>query len=153
MPAMRLREPGPGDVAAMHALDRRCFAPGIAYSLAEIRAALRARGGWHRLAEDEAGLAGFILTQPQRDRGHVITVDVAPERRRTGLGATLLGGAEEHYRAAGARGMRLEVAVNNVAALAFYAHRGYTVVRRLPGYYAADLDGLLLRLDFASGTI
>jgi ribosomal protein S18 acetylase RimI-like enzyme len=47
--------------------------------------------------------------------------------------------------------MVLEAAVNNAAALSFYARLGYRVERTLPGYYAEDLDGLRLRLEFAAG--
>lgn len=81
-------------------------------------------------------------------RGHVITVDVAPEARRQGIGQELMRNAEAYYRARGARGMRLEAAVNNAGALAFYARLGYHMTRLLPGYYAADLDALRLELDF-----
>jgi ribosomal-protein-alanine N-acetyltransferase len=146
-----LRPLSAADLPALHALDQRCFPPGIAYETAEIAAALRHPSGFHRGAEVEGRLAAFILTQPRGRYGHVITVDVDAAHRRQGLGERLMRAAEEHYRGLGARGMVLEAAVNNAAALSFYARLGYRVERTLPGYYAEDLDGLRLRLEFAAG--
>ncbi|HEY8054491.1 MAG TPA: GNAT family N-acetyltransferase [Terriglobales bacterium] len=137
------------DLPALHALDQRCFPPGIAYSQAEIAAALRHPQGFHRGAEEGGRLAAFILTQPRGRYGHVITVDVEADFRRQGLGEELMRAAEEHYRGRGASGMLLEAAVNNAGALAFYSRLGYRVERTLPGYYAEDLDGLRLRIEFA----
>ncbi len=142
------------DLPALYALDQRCFPPGIAYSQREIRDAVRlAPFGFHLACLEGATLAAFILTLRRADRGHVITLDVAPEFRRRGIGQALLLAAESHYREAGAGGMRLEAAVDNQAALAFYARLGYRVVRTLPRYYSARLDGLLLHKDFAPAAI
>ncbi|MGH9392753.1 MAG: GNAT family N-acetyltransferase [Terriglobales bacterium] len=142
---MQMRALGGDDATALHELDQRCFPPGIAYSRGEIDAALGARDGFHRGAFVQGALAGFILTAPTRSgAGHVITVDVDARQRRAGIGRALLLAAEAHYRERAARAMRLEVAVNNAPALAFYAGLGYRVVRALPGYYARDLDGLRL---------
>lgn len=108
------------------------------------------RRGFQLAAEACGSLAAFILTEPERGRGHVITVDVAPEHRRGGVGLALMQAAEDHYRAMGARGMSLEVAVNNAGALAFYARLGYRVARILRDYYAADLDALRLEKPLAA---
>lgn len=146
---MPLRPLIAADLPQLYALDQRCFAPGIAYSREEIAACLRHPGGFHRGVESEGRLAGFILSQPRGQFGHVITVDVEPACRRQGVGEALMRAAAEHYRQRGARGMVLEAAVNNAAALAFYARLGYRVERTLPGYYAEDLDGLRLRCEWA----
>lgn len=136
------------DAPRLWALDQVCFQPGIAYSQAEIEAVLRAANGFHRGLEMAGELTAFILTQRRGRRGHVITLDVAPECRRSGLGRRLMLAAEAHYEKTGAMGMSLEAAVNNAPALQFYARLGYRIERRLPGYYAHDLDGLRLGKDF-----
>lgn len=128
---------------ALHRLDQRCFAAGIAYSLAEMRAILATPRGYHvGYAGTGEALAAFILTLRRGASGHIVTVDVAPEHRRQGFGLALMRAAGKHWRAQGARNLRLEVAVNNAGALAFYGRLGFQVVRALPGYYARDLDGL-----------
>jgi ribosomal-protein-alanine N-acetyltransferase len=142
----------PSDLPALFALDQRCFPPGIAYSQREIRDALRlAPRGFHLACSAAASLAGFILTLRRADRGHVITIDVAPEFRRHGIGQRLLAAAEDFYRRTGARGMRLEAAVDNQPALAFYSRFGYRVIRTLPRYYSPRLDAVLLHKDWAPG--
>ncbi len=128
----------------MLALDQRCFPPGIAYASEEIQAALEHPGGYRCGVEQGGALAAFILTQPERGWGHVITIDVAPEFRRHGLGRKLMLAAERHHRVHGAHGMSLEVAANNTGALRFYLGLDYEIDRRLPRYYAGSLDGLRL---------
>lgn len=137
------------DVAGVHALDQRCFAAGIAYTAEEIAAYLR-MPGLHQGCERDGRLIAVLLSTmaKAKTRGHIITVDVAPEARRRGIGQELMRRAEAYYRAHGAPGMRLEAAVNNAGALAFYARLGYQMKGLLPGYYAADLDALRLELDF-----
>lgn len=144
---MEFRELVRADVAQIYALDQRCFPEGIAYTAGEVAAYLR-MPGFHQGCERAGRLIAVLLSTLAKLRGHVITVDVAPEARREGIGQELMRHAEAYYRARGARGMRLEAAVNNAGALAFYARLGYRVVRTLPGYYAADLDALRLELDF-----
>lgn len=145
---MTYRPLGPADAAAAYALDQQCFPPAIAYSAAEIESYLSLPGFHLGCQENKDGaLLGMILTAPHRNRGHVITVDVAVVARRRGIGEHLMRAAEDHYRARKLRGMRLEAAVNNSGALAFYARLGYRITVRLQGYYG-DLDGVRLELDF-----
>ncbi|MGH9476130.1 MAG: GNAT family N-acetyltransferase [Terriglobales bacterium] len=130
-------------------LDQRCFPPAIAYSAVEIRGYLRLPGFHLGCREADNGpLLGLILTVQNRGRGHVITVDIDPGARRRGIGERLMRVSEQYYHARKARGMRLEAAVNNSGALAFYARLGYRITATLPHYYAADLDGVRLELDF-----
>jgi len=137
------------DAAPLFALDQRCFQPGIAYSKAEIKEILAAAPrGFHVALEQDGALLGFILTLHHGGRGHVITLDVAPEHRRQGAGQTLMQAAEDFYRRHGARGMRLEVAINNHPALRFYATLGYRAIRTLPRYYTPTLDAQELHKDF-----
>jgi len=85
-----------------------------------------------------------------RDRegqGHVITIDVLPEARRSGLGSRLMAAAEERLRALGCSVVFLETAVDNAAALAFYKRHGYSIVHTIPRYYLDSVDALVLVKD------
>ncbi len=135
------------DAAQAYELDQQCFPAGIAYAAEEIAAYMQ-MPGFHLGCVDGGILAGMILTVGRRGCGHVITVDVDAGWRRRGIGQHLMRAAEDHYRQQGARGMRLEAAVNNAGALAFYARLGYRVVGALSGYYAPDLDALRLEKRF-----
>lgn len=75
----------------------------------------------------------------------VLTLAVAPARRRQGLGRAVLDNALVRAAAAGASATFLEVAADNAAALALYGYMGFRTVGRRRGYYAADTDALILR--------
>lgn len=73
------------------------------------------------LVEDEAGeVAGWAWT-----RGRRATVDVHPAHCGRGLGAALLGWAEEHARASGTDRLAQTVPDGNAAAVALLRSRGY----------------------------
>ena len=68
-------------------------------------------------------------------------VVVLPEYRGRGLGVQLLGRAVTKYRKLGRRSVRLHVAEDNKAALAFYRANGFTELSRAPG---AETELLLM---------
>jgi len=96
------------------------------------------------VASNAKEIQGFIVIQGGT-AGHVITIDVSPRARRSGVGSLLLRGAEDRLASAGSRMINLETAVDNVSALAFYKRHGYSVVRTWPRYYANGIDALVLK--------
>jgi [ribosomal protein S18]-alanine N-acetyltransferase len=146
---VRIRPAHAEDFASLFALDQACFAPGIAWSKAELAYFLKYPGNIGLVAEDEAStLAGFAIAGPQRRRGvliaRLITIDVRLELRRQGVGHALLVAMEERLRAAGAQSLLLEVAVDNATAQAFYERHGFTRTGRIPGYYLGRIDALVM---------
>jgi len=127
-------------------LDQRCFPTGIAYSREELAYYLRDKSAVCLIARDQERILGFILGhRDRRGFGHIITIDVDPATHRSGIGSTLIEAAEDRLLHAGCQSIFLEVAVNNLAALAFYKKHGYSVLKSLRGYYPGGLDGLLMR--------
>ena len=48
------------------------------------------------VAETDGKIVGFVVIDRDREgQGHVITIDVLPEARRSGLGSQLMTAAEE----------------------------------------------------------
>jgi ribosomal-protein-alanine N-acetyltransferase len=145
---LALRDYREGDIEALFRLDQQCFPPGISYSRLELAAYIDSPAAFTLVAEQGAQfmpVVGFLVAEVRgRGTGHVITIDVAPGARHTGVGSTLLGSAELRLRGLGCRRVRLEVAVDNVAALGFYGRHRFAAVRTLPGYYANGGDALLL---------
>jgi ribosomal-protein-alanine N-acetyltransferase len=137
------------DFATLHALDQICFRPGIAYSKAELKHLLSDCQSVSFVAEAEDGsISGFAIAELRQDQGkqlgHIVTIDVAPETRRQGVGHWLMDALEKELRAKEAAAMWLEVAADNDVAQEFYRRHGYEQAGRIPRYYNNDLDALVM---------
>ena len=141
LPAIELRELGADDLEAAYTLDQACFEPGIAYSRAEIRSFLSRPGAIALAAEAGGALVGFAIAERRGRRGHIVTIDIAADSRRRGLGRRLFAELLRRLEAAGARHIRLEVDVRNAAAIRFYEKLGFERTRTLRSYYGQGLDG------------
>ena len=136
-------------------IDQACFPPGIAYSQMELSGFITRRNAITLVAEFAANdhqprqamdaITAFAVAQPYRKSGRILTLDVLPEARRSGLGSKLLLQCEDRVRQRGCTEMFLETAVDNDAALKLYHKMGYRILRTLPGYYHAHgLDAFLM---------
>jgi len=100
-------------------------------------------------AEREAD--GFILIRAVADEAEILTLAVRPVARRQGLGARLTRRAGNRARAIGAQRLFLEVAIDNLAAVALYDTLGFKPVGNRPRYYARPegpaVDALILALN------
>ncbi len=131
----------PGDYVAMHRLDLQCFTPAFQFNLETMR----------QMAEDESAIVcvaergptheivGFVilhlLRSSARKDAYVVTLDVAPEARRTGIATIMLTHAEQQARSAGAHRVALHVAVENAPAIRFYERQRYTRAGLAKGFY------------------
>jgi ribosomal protein S18 acetylase RimI-like enzyme len=146
---VRIRAFVKSDFEALWQLDQVCFDREMAYSHLELAFYMRRPGAFTLIAEsgevgarhEQERLAGFVVAEARRKRGHIITIDVDPKARRAGVGSALLDAAENQLRKAGVLVVALETAVNNVAAIRFYKQRGYFVDKTMPGYYSGRVDG------------
>ena len=150
----RIREFRRADFMQLWRIDQECFAPGISYTRVELAHYMARRGAFTLVAENTDNrrpqITGFIVAEcDRRGLGHVITIDVLPSARRSGVGSLLMAEAESRARTGGCNAMYLEMAVNNAAARAFYERHGYTVLRTLPRYYQGELDAHLMVKRFA----
>lgn len=119
------------------------------WSAAEI-AKLLANPNAFALADE----SGFVLAWSIADEAEILTVAVAPDARRRGLGRALVASAMGVAAARGASAMLLDVAADNVAARALYAALGFSEVGRRANYYqrvTAAADALLLRRALDGG--
>lgn len=79
---------------------------------------------------------GFILMRSVADEAEILTLAVRPEARGRGEGGRLTAGGVAGAVARGAERVFLEVADDNVSALAVYRRAGFAEVGRRPRYYA-----------------
>jgi ribosomal protein S18 acetylase RimI-like enzyme len=147
---VQIRAGTAADVAAMYALDQRCFDVTFQFDLRSMREYACARNAIVRVAEapGETGrLAGFVILEVRPRRGelsaYVVTLDVEAGFRRQGLARRMLAEAEEAAGAAGAGWVWLHVFAGNAGAVLFYEAAGYDFVERSAGLYGAGLDALV----------
>ena len=156
----RVRAFRKADFQTLWSIDQICFDPKLAYSRLELAFYMRRAGSFTLVAEAEGDasdeveprILGFIVAEIGRPKhghktGHIITIDVVPEARRGGVGSALLESAERQLADSGASAVVLETAVNNDIALRFYKQKGYFVEGTAPGYYANQLDALVMRKE------
>ncbi len=138
-----IREFRPADFEELYRIDIACFERDISYSRRELSYYISRQGSLTLVAEDQGKPVGFIIVRREAGRyGHVITIDVLPERRRQGIGSHLMAEAESWLARRGARMVYLETAANNLAAIDFYRKLGYVEAGRIAGYYQGRLDAL-----------
>jgi [ribosomal protein S18]-alanine N-acetyltransferase len=154
--SIRIREYRPEDFDQLWRLDQACFAPGIAYSRFELMYYIRGRRAFTLVVDDANDkILGFAVAECRSARrgigrtvssctGHVITLDVREEVRRSGVGTMLMDAVESRFRELGCDVAHLETAVDNVRAISFYRRRGYTVLSTIPRYYLGRLDALVM---------
>ncbi|MFN3209991.1 MAG: GNAT family N-acetyltransferase [Roseovarius sp.] len=118
----------PEALAALHA---RAFAgQGRGWTAAEFRDLMQ-RQSIFVLGDD----AGFALGQAVAGEAELLMLVTDPDHRREGRGRAWLCAFEAEARARGADRVFLEVAADNVAALALYRSEGFTELARRAGYY------------------
>ncbi|HVP84639.1 MAG TPA: ribosomal protein S18-alanine N-acetyltransferase [Rhizomicrobium sp.] len=145
---MSLRPATESDFAELAHLHKACFAESW-----DERALkdLVATGARTLLAEQDGRFAGFILFRTVSDESEILTLAVAPEARRSGMGRALVTQAAQQAARAGATRLFLEVGANNAAARALYAGLGFTPAGQRKGYYstpgAPPEDALILCLQ------
>ncbi|WP_374646543.1 GNAT family N-acetyltransferase [Tabrizicola sp.] len=134
----------PEDLAVLHA---RCFTIPRPWSAAEFAGFLTDPLAFLLVEGD----AGFLLGRAVAGEAELLTLAVAPEARRRGLGQRLVGRFLYQARLRGAASAFLEVAADNAPARALYERAGFATAGRRRGYYAgpdgALVDALVLRRE------
>lgn len=116
------------ELAALH---RRCFESPPPWAAAEF-AGLLADPLVFLLVE---GDAGFLLGRAVAGEAELLTLAVAPESRRLGLGRRLVARFLYQARLRGAERAFLEVAAPNAGAIALYESAGFEAAGKRRGYY------------------
>ena len=87
------------------------------------------------VASVDGVLEGFAIMKFHDEDAHLFLLAVEPKSRRVGIGRALVQWLEKSCLTAGIKNIRLEVRDSNTAAIAFYEHLGYRLVKQVAGYY------------------
>lgn len=102
-------------------------------------------------SDDE--ITGFVLAQHTGNTAEILTIAIAPDSQRCGIGFALMQEMETQLTARGVDELMLDVAADNQAALALYEKAGFVSQNRRKAYYKAQngpaIDAILMRRDWA----
>lgn len=147
--ALALRAGTAADCAALSRLHQACFPHG--WSSEDITAMLAVPGTQALVGESDGAITAMLIIRAVVDEAEILTLAVAPLRRRLGHGARLLAALDALAHERGIRSLFLEVAEDNAAAQALYASAGYSVSGRRKGYYARGgglfADALMMKRE------
>jgi len=148
--SLTLAPAGPEAAETLAALHAAAFDK--PWSAADIAALIGGAGAYAVLAQDEAPL-GMVMSRILFEEAEILTLAVAPEARRRGVGLALVGAATGLARQGGASSLILEVGEDNPGAVVLYERTGFVQTGRRRDYYdrgGRRIDALLMRLDLNS---
>ena len=143
-------EPMPPDAAVpISMLHRACF-PEDPWDATAIDQIMHISGFFGRVACVQDDPIGFALAIALGIETEVVSIGVLPDHRRRRTGFALLDAVCAEARLRRAHRVVLEVALDNEAARALYARRGFTFVGRRRNYYSRAeglVDALILAVQ------
>ena len=89
---------------------------------------------------------GFIVWRAVADEAEIISIGVAPDARRAGIAAAMLGIMENELKKNGIKSIFLEVAEDNLPARQLYKNNGYNEIGIRPKYYDG-IDAIMMKKD------
>ena len=141
----RIRPAALADLAALVAIERRCFSD--PWSEAAFREALSSESSFGLVVDSGRGPAGYLIGREAAGSGEILNLAVAPEFRQRGVGGALLEEGLREFRRRRAAEVFLEVRESNHSAQALYLARGFRPVGQRASYYRNPReDALVLRL-------
>jgi [ribosomal protein S18]-alanine N-acetyltransferase len=141
-----LREATRTDLDALVALETAVFGP-VAWSRPAMTAELAALGDTRIIlvAESAGDICGYGILLATGGGADVQRIAVSTSHRRSGVGSRLLAALLERCAGAGLDPVLLEVAADNLGAIAFYHRHGFGEIARRARYYADGRDALVMR--------
>lgn len=123
------------DAARMAALHAAAFLDDQVWSDASFISLLQQQSVAARGVVDDGDLVAMIVVQRAVDQAEILTLATRPSRRRQKLAGRLIEEFERDLSAAGVVSWRLDVAADNLGAIAFYEKNQFETDGRRPRYY------------------
>jgi tRNA threonylcarbamoyl adenosine modification protein YeaZ/ribosomal-protein-alanine acetyltransferase len=141
-----LRSAGALDVAALAQLHRASFVSG--WSEGEFTDMLAVSGTQAMLLDVAGQPAGFLLLRAIGGEAEILSLGVAPAKRRRGLARKLVSGLENLARDHDITKVFLEVSSANTAGRALYERHGFAETGLRKAYYSDGTDAVLMARTF-----
>jgi ribosomal-protein-alanine N-acetyltransferase len=125
----------PDRAAEIAAIHQQMFDP--AWSEASVQGLLEhpASAAYVALTGNPKRAIGFVMSQIAGDEAEILSIGVAPDVQRSGVGQVMMEGLARALRRAEITRLFLDVADDNSGAKALYAKLGFTEIGRRKGYY------------------
>ena len=145
----------PEDFAALYAIEEACFQPPLRFSRIYMRRLTGSADAATWIAEEEGGaMAGFAIVEWSGEAvvsAYIQTIEVAPAKRRLGVGAELMRRVEQSAQKAGAKAIWLHVDAENAGAIRLYEAHGYRREGKEANYYPRGREALIYAKSLARG--
>jgi ribosomal-protein-alanine N-acetyltransferase len=144
----QIRPASLSDVGALAALEQSCFSD--PWSAVGIRETMQYETARSFVAQESGRIVGYVMARISGQEGEILDLAVVPEKRRRGIGRSLLATVREALQSGGVREMYLEVRESNRPAIELYRAQGFRPVGLRPRYYRnPPEDALVLRAAIA----
>jgi ribosomal protein S18 acetylase RimI-like enzyme len=144
---MEYRPYQPEDFSALYAIEEACFEPPFRFSRSAMGQLVRSDHAATWIAEEDGLLEGFAIVEWAQEAGlmvaYIPTIEVSPQKRRSGAGSELLRLIEQSALNAGVRVIWLHVDEENAAAIRLYEAHGYRREGREADFYARGRTALV----------
>ncbi len=145
--ALEYRRYRPDDFDRLYAVEEACFEPPFRFSRAAMRKLVCSRHAATWIAEQDGRPEGFAIVEWAQEAGvtfaYIPTIEVSPQKRRSGVGGQLLRLVEQSALAAGARLIWLHVDERNAAAIRLYEAHSYHRDGREADFYTRGRAALI----------
>jgi [ribosomal protein S18]-alanine N-acetyltransferase len=148
-PAATIRPLRAGDLDEVLAIEAAAYPR--PWSAATFERELAREDRCYRVIVEDDVVAGYAGLSTGAGEAHVLTVAVAPDRRRRGHGGRLVATLLEEAVARGVGSVTLEVRRSDTAAQRLYRRAGFEEAGVRPGYYQDDGEAAVIMWWHASG--
>jgi [ribosomal protein S18]-alanine N-acetyltransferase len=148
-----IRQANAADAAALAALHAKALPPG--WPAADFAASCKNANRLVLKAAGSAEMLGLSVLQFAADEAEILSIAVAEEARRRGIGSSILKASIGACQQKPVSYIYLEVAESNAAALNLYGKFGFAAIASRKNYYEAKgpapVTALIMKLDLRSG--
>lgn len=132
------------DLEAIIDIEKSSF-PEYPYSIEVFKTLLKDYKKYFLVSKSKGRVIGYACGRIFREKiGEIVSIAVAPDFRRKGIGRKLMLELESRFKNDGIKFTRLEVSVKNSDAIKFYRSLGYEISKLTKSYYPNGSDALTM---------